>query len=101
MSGEESVMTKQNKAKQGESDWRGWGYLQNSLPSLQWVLTHCMGLGLPVLQWGCCWDEQSGRVLPCPGFPGSVVMQGSGWTLHGLWKLQAVSIWNWREICME
>lgn len=58
------------------------------------ILTHCVDLGLPVLQWGCCLGERSGRVVPCPVFPDSAVMQGSGWTFHGLWKLQAVIIWS-------
>lgn len=58
------------------------------------MLTHCVGLGLPILQSVCL----SLRLKGLGGsFPVSVVMQGSGWTFHGLWKL---IVRSWSRICM-
>ena len=76
MSGKGSVTTK-NKGRQGERRTeRGEGCFEKSLKYL------VNGLDSPISQWGCCWNEWTGRVLLNPVFPVSVVMQGSGWTFH-------------------
>lgn len=69
---------------------------------LWWLLTPSTGLGLPISQWGYCWIQWSRKSLLTRVFPVSVVMEGSGgWTFHELWKVQAVIMWNWGEVCEE
>lgn len=64
---------KEGKEKEGLKEGRA------VLKSLKYLVN---GLGSPISQWGCCWNEWTGRVLLNPVFPVSVVMQGSGWTFH-------------------
>lgn len=90
------------RKKLGEAHRITGGAIFRTCKYFWWLLTPSTGLGLPISQWGYCWIQWSRRSLLTRVFPVSVVMQGSGgWTFHELWKVQAVIMWNWGEVCVE